>query len=61
MLKLKVGTLIYDHDDEEWGLVAEVERVEESNIWYRTVWSKSKDQSLDSGDFDTDRFELYEV
>jgi hypothetical protein len=61
MLKLKVGTLIYDRYDEEWGIILEVEREQEYNTWYKTVWSESFDQSLDSNDFDTDRFELYEV
>ena len=58
MLKLKIGTLIYDIDDQEWGLISGyAERGDES--CFSTIWSKSKDQDLFLSDLEQDRFEIF--
>lgn len=56
MLKLKIGTLIYDSHDEEWGLITGI-----TPTRYITVWVKSIDQTLSETDMEQDRFEIYEV
>jgi hypothetical protein len=57
MFKFKIGTLIYDHEDEEWGIITDLLDEE----FYNTSWVKSVDQSLNDFDLDQDRFEVYEV
>jgi hypothetical protein len=57
MLKLKIGTLIYDSHDEEWGLITGIATPSR----YITVWVKSIDQTLSETDMEQDRFEIYEV
>ena len=57
-MKFKIGYLIWDNDDEEWGIIMSEPR----NGWFLTSWAYSKDQNLDESDFyENDRFELYEV
>lgn len=58
MLKLEIGTLIYDLDDEEWGLISGYEERDEC---FKTTWSKSKDQDLFLSDLEQDRFIIYNV
>ena len=56
-MKFKIGSLIWDSWDEEWGIIMS----EPKNGWFLTSWAYSKDQNLEEGDFEEDRFELYEV
>jgi hypothetical protein len=57
MLQLKIGTLIYDEEDQEWGII--VGFADEG--YYNTSWAKSVNQVLNDFDFELDRFHLYEV
>lgn len=59
MLKLEIGTLIYDLDDKEWGLISGRSVATEQS--FMTIWSKSKDQILFYSDFEQDRFVIYNV
>jgi hypothetical protein len=57
MFQFKIGTLIYDDEDQEWGVI--VGFADEG--YYNISWAKSVDQSLNDFDLDQDRFEVYEV
>jgi len=57
MSRLKIGTLIFDDEDQEWGIIIDI--VDEKH--YNTSWAKSTDQVLNDFDFELDRFHLYEV
>jgi hypothetical protein len=57
MFKLKIGTLIWDHEDNEWGIITAILDEE----YYNTSWAKSIDQALNDFDLELDRFEIYEV
>lgn len=57
MFKLKIGTLIYDHEEREWGLIAQIDE----DRCFLTIWSDSMDQFLDELDLELDRFEIHEV
>ena len=61
MSQLKTGTLIYDSEDDEWGIITGLVDEETNNTYYSTSWSKSIDQVLIDFDLDLDRFEVYEV
>ena len=65
MSKLEIGTLIYDLDDEEWGLIsgygADEDEEEGYTECFKTIWSKSKDQNLFLSDLEQDRFIIYNV
>lgn len=62
MLKLEIGTLIYDLDDEEWGLIIAIEdEAEHGQAAFNTAWSESKDQVLFYSDLEQDRFIIYNV
>jgi hypothetical protein len=59
---LKIGTLIYDNIDKEWGLIINLEDYEEyDGEAYKTAWSKSVEQVLFICDLEQDRFEIYET
>jgi hypothetical protein len=57
MSQLKIGTLIFDDEDQEWGIIIGI--LDEKH--YNTSWAKSTDQVLNDFDFELDRFHLYEV
>lgn len=57
----KVGTLVYDNWDEEWGIIVEIERETKERTWYKTVWCESVDHTLSCIDLEADRFEIYET
>lgn len=61
MLKLEIGTLIYDLGDKEWGMIIGFEDGGEYTEAFNTTWSKSKDQVLFLSDLEQDRFVIYNV
>jgi hypothetical protein len=58
MFQFKIGTLIYDIDDQEWGLISGYVEHEDGSC-FSTIWSKSKDQDLSYSDLEQDRFEIF--
>ena len=61
MLKLEIGTLIYDVEDQEWGLISGCGYDEDEDECFSTIWSKSKNQNLFLYDLEQDRFVIYNV
>ena len=60
-MKYKVGTLIWDKDDNEWGMI--IDYVDFSEEVFITAWTESPQQTFyhDQLKLTGDRFEFYEV
>jgi hypothetical protein len=61
MFKLKIGTLIWDNLDQEWGTIVDYLELEQPA--YITAWTTSSQQTFYDHHFkiQPDRFEFYEV
>jgi len=57
MFQFKIGTLIWDEEDQEWGIITAILDEE----CYHTSWTKSIDQTMNDFDLELSRFMIYEV
>ncbi len=57
-MKYKVGTLIWDKTDQEWGIISDLE---EDREYFVIIWCKCPDQTLYEFDLKHERFQIHEV